>query len=178
MLCLEDLVSVYYKNNHDYIFLQYENKPIGKESGGTVCSCNNDQDSIQNCTVPLYACTAVNYVTVHLIAVILRNHENLVQLYGLIHKKFNWNCAIRFQIKIMSCACLFNKYNKRYFMYKTTFIFSPVYSECVQMNTVNQWTGCGVKMNLKQSNWVREGHPPSVKKKNKPKSMAKRVLRM
>lgn len=112
-----------------------------------------------------YACTVVNYVTVHLIAVILRNHENLVQLYGLIHKKFNWNCAIRFQIKIMSCACLFNKYNKRYFMYKTTFIFSPVYSECVQMNTVNQWTGCGVKMNLKQSNWVWEGHPPSVKKK-------------
>lgn len=112
-----------------------------------------------------YACTVVNYVTVHLIAVILRNHENLVQPYGLIHKKFNWNCAIRFQIKIMSCACLFNKYNKRYFMYKTTFIFSPVYSECVQMNTVNQWTGCGVKMNLKQSNWVWEGHPPSVKKK-------------
>lgn len=36
-----------------------------------------------------YASTVVNYVTVHLIAVILRNYENLVQLYGLIHKKFN-----------------------------------------------------------------------------------------
>ena len=28
-----------------------------------------------------YACTVVNYVTVHLIAVILRNHENVVQLH-------------------------------------------------------------------------------------------------
>lgn len=29
-----------------------------------------------------YACAVVNYVTVHLIVVILRNHENVVQLYG------------------------------------------------------------------------------------------------